>query len=106
MNPTIRSGTYTGNAAAQNIVLGFVPDYIRIINVTDGDASWEWFSGMAAASAFQTLNHDSAQQSVISSNGITAYTGDSGAGFTIGTALSESAKVFRWVAMRTGAGAA
>lgn len=105
MNPTIRTGSYTGTGSAINIPLGFVPDYIRIVNGTDGDVSWEWFSTMAAASAFQTTNHDTAQQSVITSNGVSALNGANGAGFTIGTALSESTKVFHWVAMRTGAGA-
>ena len=109
MVPNIVTGSYTGNAAAQNISLGFVPDYIRVVNITDGTISWEWFSGMAAASAFQTANHDTAQQSVISSNGITAYEGsDAGdtKGFTVGTALSTDTKVFRYVAMRSGPGGA
>jgi hypothetical protein len=109
MNPNIRTGTYTGNTAAQNIILGFVPDYVRVINITDGTTAWEWFKGMTNGHAFQNTNHDTAQNSVISSNGISPYAGTSGgngAGFTIGTALSTDTKVFRYVAMRSGAGAA
>jgi hypothetical protein len=109
MNPNIRVGTFTGNGAAQNIQLGFVPDYVRIINITDGTTAFEWFKGMTAGHAFQNTNHDTAQNSVISSNGITAYNGTAGgnaAGFTVGTAISVDTKVYRYVAMRAGAGAA
>lgn len=96
-------GTYEGTGAAINISLGFVPDYVRIWNAEDGDASWEWFNGMTAAHALATANHDTAQQSRITSNGVTAYepadyTNEEG--FTVGTAISESGKTFRYVALR------
>lgn len=101
----IKVGSYTGNGAAQNISLGFVPDHIRIWNATDGDTFWEWFKGMAAANALQATNHASAQFSLITSNGISAYDGNlsTSPGFTIGTALSEDTKVFRYVAVRNDA---
>lgn len=97
-NPGIAAGTYTGTGAAINISLGFVPDYVRVANITDGDTTWDWFNGMAAGTAIQT---DTAV-ATLGSNGITAYAGSTtaSAGFTVGTGLSESAKVFRWVAMR------
>lgn len=111
MNPNIRTGTFTGNGAAQHIVLGFVPDYVRVINITDGTHAFEWFKGMAAGNAFQNANHGTVQNSVITSNGITAYPGQQqtspetgqGAGFTVGTAISVNAKVYRYVAIRNGA---
>jgi hypothetical protein len=31
-----KRGKFTGNGAAQNISLGFKPDFVIIINVTDG----------------------------------------------------------------------
>lgn len=108
MNPNIRTGTYTGNNAAQNIQLGFVPDYIEIHNITDGDVSWRWFKGMTDGHALQNINHDTAQNSRITSNGISEYAGTAGgnaAGFTIGSALSETDKVFRYLAVRSGAAA-
>lgn len=96
--PAIAVGTYTGNGAAISISIGFVPDYVRVINITDGDATWDWFAGMAAGTAIKT---DTAVAN-LASNGVTAYAGSTTAspGFTIGTDLSESAKVHRWVAMR------
>jgi hypothetical protein len=105
MAAEVTTGSYTGTGAAINIELGFVPDYVEIFNATDGDASWRWFSGMAAGNALAFANHASAQQSLITSNGVTAYTPTdyvNNAGFTVGSALSESAKVFRYIAVRNG----
>lgn len=100
-------GSYTGTGAAINLSLGFVPQYLRVWNETDGDICWEWFKGMADGSALQITNHASTQVSKITSNGVTAYEGSStaGKGVTIGTALSENSKTFRYVAIRGGDGA-
>jgi len=102
----IKVDTYTGTGAAINISLGFTPDYVRIVNVTDGDIAWEWFRGLGAGDAFQGTNHAATQFSLITSNGVDAYAGSSTSGseaaegFTVGTSLSESAKVFRYVAIQ------
>lgn len=101
-------GSYTGNGAAQNIELGFTPDYVKVWNATDGDDSWEWFNGMAAASAFYERNvvdngvTGNSSKALITANGITAYAGSTtvGRGLTIGTALSEIGKTFRYLALR------
>lgn len=96
-------GSYTGTGAAIDVELGWVPDYIRIWNATDGDETYEWFSGMAAANALKTANHASTQLALITSNGITALNPKDFAkkkGFTVGTAISESTKVFRYIAVR------
>lgn len=93
-----QQGTYTGDAAAQNISCGWQPDYVRVVNVTDGDASWEWYAGMTAGHAM-TANA-TGDQSRITANGITLYAGDADnpEGFTIGTSLSETGKTFAYVA--------
>lgn len=98
-------GSYTGTGAALNIQIGFVPDYVRIWNATDGDACWEWFNGMGASDALQSVNNASTQFSLITSNGVDAYNPSNysnSPGFTVGTALSESGKTFRYVAIRNG----
>ena len=106
----IKVGTYEGTGAAINISLGFTPDYIIVWNAEDGDAKWEWFNGLGAGDALATANHDTAQQSLITSNGIDAYAGSNASGseaaegFTVGTALSESGKTFRYVAIGDAAG--
>lgn len=94
-------GTYTGNTAAQNISLGFTPTYVKVWNATDGDTSWEWFSGLGAGDALKSINHADTQFSLLTSNGIDAYAGSSSAskGFTVGTDLAENAKVFRYIAI-------
>lgn len=108
MAAEIKVGSYTGDGAAQTFNLGFVPDYIRIVNATDGDIAWEWFEGMTDGHALQSISvvdnatSGAAGMSRITSNGVTGYDGTLAAtkGFTIGTALSESGKTFRYVAMR------
>lgn len=92
-------GTVTGTGAAINIQLGWVPDYVKVINYTDGDTIHEWFNGMTAGHAIKT---DTAVAK-ITANGITAYEGTAAAnskGFTIGTDVSESADVLYYFAMR------
>lgn len=103
MSSAVKIGSYVGTGAAINIELGFVPGYVRIWNATDGDTCWEWFNGLGAGDALQSANHASAQFSLITSNGVDAYAGtaaDKAAGFTVGTALSESGKTFRYAAFR------
>lgn len=109
MAQEIKTGTYTGNAAAQNIELGFVPDYVKVVNITDGDDAWEFFSGMTAGHAIysravtDTAATGNASMARITANGITlrSPTDFSGKkGFTIGTALSENTKTFAYVAVR------
>lgn len=99
----VKVGTYTGTGAAINIELGFIPDYVRIVNATDGDIAWEWFYGMGAADALQGTNHADTQFSLITSNGVDSYSPTdftNNKGFTVGTSLSENAKVFYYVALR------
>lgn len=106
MSSEVTGGTYEGTGAAINIELGWIPDFVQVWNVEDGDATWTWFYGFGAGDAFATANHDTAQQSLITSNGIDAYTGsatpgsEAAPGFTVGTALSESGKTFRYRAER------
>jgi hypothetical protein len=98
MKGQIKVGTYTGTGAAINIELGFVPDYFRTINVTDGNAGIAWFSGMAAGTGIT----EGAALASLASNGITAFEGTeatTGAGVTVGTAGSVNTKVYRYVAI-------
>lgn len=108
----IAAGTYTGTGAAITVNCGFVPDYVRVVNIEDGDTLWEWFAGMADGTAVATA----AAVAPLAENGVTAYAGaapyTSGAagsevmnpgsapGFIVGTVLSESGKDHGWLAMR------
>lgn len=98
MKGSVATGTYTGTGAAINVQIGFVPAYIRIINITDRDETYEWFDTMPAGTAVKTAAAVETQ----AANGISPYLGTrggNGAGFTVGTAISESAKVFAYVAV-------
>lgn len=99
----VKVGSYVGTGAAINIALGFNPDYIRIWNATDGDEVYEWFRGMTAGHALKSTNNASTQFSAITSNGLSDFAGTVGAlkkGFTAGSAISESGKTFRYLALR------
>ncbi len=99
--PNIKIGTTTGTGAALNISLGFVPTYVKVWNITDGDIIHEWFTGMTDGHALQSGNHASTQFSRITSNGISAYAGSDAAaavGFTLGTAVSENGKTLGYFA--------
>lgn len=108
----IAVGTYEGTGAAINISLGFTPDYLRIVNVEDGDIGWEWFNGLGAGDAFQGTNHADTQFSLITSNGVDTYAGSStsgseaAVGFTVGTTLSENTKTYRYIAIAESDGSA
>lgn len=103
MNPQTVVGSYTGTGAAQNIVIGFQPDYVRIVDTTNNNLVDEWFRGMANGTS---INDSGAAPALRASpNGITAYAGPTGEGFTVGAALSVNAATMRYVAIRSGPGA-
>lgn len=91
-------GAALGTGAALNIrTVGFRPRLVRVVNVASGGlCRAEWFEGMADASAVKTVNHDTTQTSVITSNGITPLSD----GFTLGadTDLNVSGEQFHWEA--------
>lgn len=94
----IKTGTVTGTGAAIDIQLGFTPDYFKIANITDGDTIDEWWNGMDAGTSLRTTT----AVATLATNGITAYAGDTthAKGVTIGTSISESAKVLYYMACR------
>lgn len=46
MRPNFRKGVAYGTGAAINIELGFIPDYVKVVNTTDGDLVTEYFHGI------------------------------------------------------------
>lgn len=98
MAEQVRIGTVTGTGAAITVSLGWIPDYVKVVNVTDGDITDEWFTGMTASTAISTA----AAVAPRSSNGISTFAGSSAAapGFTLGTGISESGKTLSYIAIR------
>jgi len=98
MKGQIKIGTYTGTGAAIVLELGFAPDYFKSTNITDGDILHEWYLGMAADTTVDTA----AAVVTNAADGVTAYAGTGGltsVGLTLGTDLSESAKVYYYIAV-------
>lgn len=98
MKGHIKIGAYTGNGAAQNIELGFQPEFVQIVNVTDGDNIALWFDEMAAGSAIDI----SAAVAANAADGISSFAGTTGElspGFSVGTDYSENAKVYWYIAL-------
>lgn len=72
----IKTGSLTALGVAYTLELGFVPDFAQIFNITDGDIFHTWFNGMAAGYACQNVNSAATENSVITSNGVTAFEGE------------------------------
>ena len=100
-NDLIRVGTVTGTGAAINISLGWIPDYVKVVNLTDGDTIDEWFRGNGAGTSIRTV----LAVATNATNGISEYagTGAIAPGFTIGTAISETGDTLNWFALRNDA---
>lgn len=105
MATMIATGSYTGNGSAKDIEVGFIPDYVRLVDVT-GAAVDEWFVGMAAATSYTNATDAASGAVRASPNGVTAFAGDSttGQGFSVGAGLSTNAHTYRWVAVSNGHG--
>lgn len=78
LDAKIKVGTLSGTGAAMNIECGFIPRYVKIINMNDAGAldppTMEWIYGMAAATGVKLVGTTTAY-SQLGSNGITAWAG-------------------------------
>lgn len=102
MIPSVVVGKFTGTGAAVNVLLGFKPDFVMIINVTDGDIIGAAIRGAHAAGASTDIGAAAASNA---DNALTlTYEGADGEGFTAGTDFSEADKVYGYLALRTGPG--
>lgn len=73
-------GTCDGTGAAINVCLGFVPSYVRVINVEDAGGhiiEMEWFGVMQslASAVDEGFKIDNGTKSLLAGTGITAYNG-------------------------------
>jgi hypothetical protein len=92
----VATGRYldTGTVAAYTFSLGFQPRYVLVVNVTSGDM-YEWFEGMAAASASKTVA--AGTRTLITTLGVTVSTD----GFTMGldTDVNVTNEQVSWLAI-------
>ena len=94
------TGTVEGTGAAIDVVCGFTPTHVRVVN-WDGVASMEWFTGMGAAGGYKVVA--AGTNSKVTTNGISEYAGVSGVtsnGFTIwaDADVNASAETLFWEA--------
>ena len=83
-------------AAAQTVVLGFRPSYVRAFSVNNL-ATYEHFYGMSAGTSLDTANHADTQISVNAAGSITLNSN----GFTLGADICDTAAdVVYWLAVR------
>lgn len=93
----IATGRYldTGTVAAYTFTTGFKPRYVKVVNLAASSSSFEWFEGMADASAWKTAVDGTA--ALVTSNGITV----SKSGFILGldTDVNVSSEQISWLAI-------
>jgi len=88
--------TVANPAAAVTVTLGWVPRYVKAVNVNNL-AFYEYFEGMAAGTSLDTGNHADTQISVNAAGAITLTDN----GFTLGLDICDTAAdVVYWVAFR------
>lgn len=92
----VATGRYLtdATAAAITITCGFTPKYVKVVNNTSADW-YEWFEGMAAASAHKTVAAGTG--TAITTLGITTST----SGFVIGldTDVNVINEQISWIAI-------
>lgn len=81
-----------GAAAAVTLQLGFLPRYVKFVNLTDRITD-EWFEGMAAASSLHTVA--AGTQTLETTNGITVGSDNT---ITLTATTMVASKTFYWVA--------
>lgn len=101
-NPQTHVGSVAGTAADLNVICGFQPDYVLVVNVTTMDRL-EWFRGSAGAIATSELGAAAAD-----ADGIAALDSTTeGEGFTIDAAavVNVNGNTLHFLAIRSGPGA-
>ena len=85
----------TGTVAAFTITLGFKPRYVKVQNVAASAVTFEWYEGMADASAVKTAV--TGDKTIVTVNGITPTE----KGFTLGldTSINITSEQLSWLAL-------
>jgi len=104
MFPNVKVGEVSGTGSTVLVNLGWQPDYIETINLTDKDQMYKFHSGMSAGTAIDINKSGSIAE--LASEGFTLVNNatDNVCGFKIGTTISESSKRIAYLAVRNGPG--
>lgn len=92
-NSVVGQSVASGTVAAEDVILGFKPRYVKVFSLTERVAL-EWYEGMTAGHALKTVA--AGTRTHITSLGITIKDDSDGQGFTIGadTALRPNTQAF------------
>ena len=95
------TGSIVGTGAAINVSLGFIPEWVEVLNVTT-IGGIEWHAGMGNGFGLKTIS--TGVRTVITTLGISAYAGvegGAGQGFTIGAdaVINVATNVIYWRAL-------
>lgn len=94
----MKRGKWTGDGNAKNVSLGFIPDFVIVINVTDGTTVDLFINDTTAPTG--SVDIDTTAGPVTDAGGIVAYAGDTAnaKGFSLDAGNNVNAKVYRYVA--------
>lgn len=87
------SGTHTGDGTLLTVTLGFKPQFVVLVNITDV-VRFEKIDGMGANDTVEIVAA-AAAGTTIDTSGAIVLTDD---GFTVSAAVNISAKAFAWYA--------
>ncbi len=106
MFPNTVSGQVTGTGALINVVVGFLPDMVRLTNRTTG-ASLEWNRAAGIAGGSKKTVVAGTVTVVTGAASIAPYEGSTGAGFTIpaDAQVNVAAQIIDYEITRSGPGA-
>lgn len=96
-------GTFTGDGTIVNVILGFKPKYVKLINLTDATV-WEKVDGMGATQTMKTvtagtLTTDTSTAITLNANTpASATAAATTGGFSVSAAAGINAKSFAFYA--------
>lgn len=98
MSPAVAVGLISGNGSTVAVVVGFVPDWIEVINPTEGAtvARFFWTTGMSEGAA---IKQDASSMGTIGGRlGFQTVTTAGSEGFLIGNTVSVATAQLRYIA--------
>ncbi len=98
ISPAIAVGLISGNASTIAVVIGFVPDWVEVIDPTNNNLRAFWTTGMSNGAGIKI--DASSMGALNGGTGIAAVTTAGSEGFTIGPTVSVAAAQLRYIAFK------
>lgn len=91
-------GTVVGGSSATAVVLGFTPDHVEVINMTDYNKMFIWATPMTSDTA--VILYPASTISQIASGGVTPVTTAGSQGFSLGFNIAIASKLLAYKATK------